>query len=674
MSNLPSRWGLSSHVAAFAGYALLVLVFVWPLPVNLADRITGDPAGDAGAYVWNAYVFSRNVSLGTSVFRTDRVLALANEASLALHNNSLLLSALAAPLVPAFGVIAAFNLALIFILVLNPFCAYLLARHETGTTGPAWLGGALFGFSPYLSARVEGHMSLATAFALPLVVLFARRAMAGGGPADCALIGISLALCAASDPYYLVFGVIALAVVWLFERATLEPVNRPVPVMIPRVAGAVALGSASALVWIGTAGGGLLALGPLNIGVRSPHTPVLLLTLAATALVFSWRPRTIRFKPGTVESLKCPTLSALVAGMLLSPWLSVAAAEVLSKGGTAAANWRSSPRGVDLLSFVLPNPTHPSLREFIEPWMTQQRADAFVEGVASWTLTAIVIGFVLSAYRQGSIPRFWLVFTSFFTALALGPFVFFDGLPTYIPGPWALFRYVPGIGMVRTPSRFAAVATLGVALGLAHLLATARLGRRRALVLGGVGLAMGVEMVGPPRRLFDVEMPKHYQAVAEDRCDVVVLRLPTGIKDGTRQRGRFSSKTQFSQVFHGKRLLGGYLSRLSDETVEEYEHHPTIHALLDLSEGKALFPEARRRAVVAARSLSREIGLGFIAVNRAEASADLRQFVQEAFEPSVVEKHWPFTVFVPFGETCASGECGHLPNCPRRARLAAAAP
>ncbi len=673
MSTLPFGRILSSYLTAFAGYALLVLVFVWPLPANLESRITGDPAGDAGAYVWNAYVFSRNVSSGTSVFQTDRVLVLANEASLALHNNSLFLSALAAPFVPTLGVIAAFNLALIFILVLNPFCAYLLARHETGRAGAAWLGGALFGLSPYISARVEGHMSLATAFALPLVVLFARRAMTGGGRVDCALIGVSLALSAASDPYYLVFGVIALAVVWLFERATLEPTDRRLPAAIPGVAGVMAIGSASALIWIGAAGGGLLALGPVRVGIRSPYTPVLLLTVAVVAFVLWWRPRTVRLKPGTLESLKCPLLAGLVAGMLLSPWLTVAAAEVWSKGGTATANWRSSPRGVDLLSFVLPNPTHPSLREFIEPWMTQQRADAFVEGVASWTLTAIVIGFVLLAYRQGSVPRFWLVFTLFFTALALGPFVFFDGVPTYIPGPWALFRYLPGIGMVRTPSRFAALATLGVALAFAHLLATARLGRHRALVLGGIGIAMGIEMIGPPRRLFEVPMPKQYLAIAEDRCDVVVLRLPTGIKDGTRQRGRFSSRTQFSQVFHGKRLLGGYLSRLSDETVAQYENHPTVHALLDLSEGKALSVEARQQAVAGARDLSRKVGLGFIAVNRAEASADLREFVQDAFEPSVVEKRWPFTVFVPFGETCASGECGHLPGCPRRGGPAAAA-
>ena len=113
---------------ALLSYALLAVLFVWPLPVKLSDHITGDPAGDAGAYVWNAYVFSHNLATGGPLFATDRILSFTHEASLALHNNSLLLSALAAPLIPAMGVVGSLNVALILILILNPFSAYLLGR------------------------------------------------------------------------------------------------------------------------------------------------------------------------------------------------------------------------------------------------------------------------------------------------------------------------------------------------------------------------------------------------------------------------------------------------------------------------------------------------------------------------------------------------------------------
>src|SRR5262245_362211 len=196
-------------VVALLVYALGALVFVWPLPQDLSSHVTGDPAGDTGAYVWNAYVFLYNISHGSSVFSTDRILALAGEVSLALHNNSLVLSAIAAPFIPLFGVVASFNLALIAVLTLNPFCAYLLARHETGRKAESLIAGALFGFSPFISARVEGHMSLATAFGLPLTVLLARLAVQRRNVTAWALVGASLTVCAISDPYYLVFGILA---------------------------------------------------------------------------------------------------------------------------------------------------------------------------------------------------------------------------------------------------------------------------------------------------------------------------------------------------------------------------------------------------------------------------------------------------------------------------------
>jgi hypothetical protein len=647
------------------GYAVLAVIFVWPLPLRLTNHITGDPAGDAGAYVWNAYVFSRNVSKGSSVLQTDQILSFANEVSLALHNNSLFLSAMSAPLIPTLGVVGGFNAALIGILILNPFCAYLLAWHETRSRAPAWLAGALFGFSPFISARVEGHMSLATAFALPLVLLAARRAIANGRRLDWALAGAALALCGVSDPYYLVFGVMAVAVVWLFERLTFERVAEAFP-KLAMASAMLALVSGCAVFWITFGGGGQIVLGSLRVGVRSPYTPVLVLTISLMLTVIALRPTRVVVTPGFLRDLKYPALTGIVATVLLYPWLSVAAAQVFSKGGTESPLWRSSPLGVDLLSFLLPNPTHPWFREFIEPWMTTERADAFVEGVASITVSAILVGFVLLAYFKSSLPKFWVIFTVIFAALAAGPFIHVSGASTYIPGPWAILRFVPGIGMVRTPTRFAVMTTLGVSLLLAFALATARLGRFRKAVFVGVGFLLGLETMGLPRRTFPAVLPNAYQVVADDRCDVAMLRLPTGIKDGTRQRGRFSSQTQFRQVFHGKRLLGGYLSRLSDETVSDYEHHPTISALLDLSEGKALSPEMRLQGIREAPSLARRVGIGFVVVNRAEASQDLRDFVQEAFYPKPINKVWPFTISIPFGETCANGDCGHRPGCPHR--------
>lgn len=666
MSSVPPRRRAGPACLAFLGYALLVLLFVWPLPLQLSNGITGDPAGDAGAYVWNAYVFSYNLATGLPLFSTDRILAFTREASLALHNNSLILSAFAYPLIPALGVVASFNVALILVLILNPFCAYLLARQETKDEGPSWIAGALFGFSPFLSARLEGHMSLATAFGLPLVLLAARRAMRVDTKGAWALVGTALAVCAASDPYYLVFGVLAVLVVWSFERVGVERIESSGFKWLMRGAAALTVLSLSAVLWILITGGGRVSLGPIHVGIRGLYTPILVLTLGVAGVLFAWRPLRFTLESGAFKTLRCPAFAGLVAVALLFPWLRVAAVEVVAKRGTEAPLWRSSPQGVDLLAFFMPNPTHPLVREVIEPWMARERADAFVEGVASWTVTGILLMGFLALFRGAVAPRFWIVCTAVFAGLALGPFIVVGGVDTYVPGPWALLRFVPGIGMVRSPTRFAVMAMLGVAVVTACLLSSARLGRRRGLALAGVFLVLGFETFGPPRRVFRARLPERYELVAADRCDVAILRLPTGIKDGTRERGRFNSRVQFRQALHGKRLVGGYLSRLDDDVVEAYNAHPTLNALLDLSEGKSLTPEVRALAFKEARGLSRTLGLGFIALDKTQTSEEMRDFVREAFEPVVIHKVWPFVVAVPFGESCADGACGHRPGCVHR--------
>jgi hypothetical protein len=651
------------ETCVLASYAALVLLFVWPLPEKLRTHLTGDPAGDAGAYVWNAYVFNHNLATGSSVLTTDRILTFANEVSLALHNNSLILSVLASPLVPFLGVIGAFNCALLMALLLNAYCMYRLALEETAASVPAWLAGLAFGFSPFVSARTEGHMSLATAFVLPLVVLTTRRAIRVATPRSWVLAGASLALTAATDPYYLVFGTMITLFVWVSRHVSTASVTRDLRWL--RV-GALVVGTFAfiALVWIGVWGGGRLALGGLSVGVRSPYTPVLVLTICALAWSYGRWPLRAAFDGDAAASLRRVSSGFAVALILLAPWLSASAAEILERGGFEAVHWRSSPSGVDLASFVMPNPTHPVVRDFVEPWMTRARGDAFIENVASITvaLMAALLGLHLAG---GSAPRFWVAFAAFFAALSIGPFLTIGGHATYVPGPWAVLRFLPGIGMVRSPSRFAVLVILGLAMCLAHLAASAPLRRLRLPAFAVVATFIGIESLAFPRRLFATALPERYRVVAEDRCDVAVLRLPVGITDGTRQRGRFSTETPFRQVFHGKRLLGGYLSRLDDDVVDRYEAHPTIRALMDLSEGKAVVGERRRAAAVAAESLTREIGIGFVAISKKDASQDLRDFAQEAFRPRVVHKSWPFVILVPFGhEPCPGKHCGHVSTCP----------
>jgi hypothetical protein len=114
--------------------------------------------------------------------------------------------------------------------------------------------------------------------------------------------------------------------------------------------------------------------------------------------------------------------------------------------------WRSSPGGVDLLSYVVPNPVHPWFGDTTRSLLRSNGFDGFPEFVGSFSLVALAVIAIGAARR--TLPGLWVRFTSLAVLLSLGPFVHVAGLNTYLIGPWAILRYVPLIGMARSPSRF----------------------------------------------------------------------------------------------------------------------------------------------------------------------------------------------------------------------------
>ncbi len=217
----------------------------------------------------------------------------------------------------------------------------------------------------------------------------------------------------------------------------------------------------------------------VRISMRSLYTPMLLLTLLVIAhLLVRWAPKVewrYRFTPAH------PWLAAVMvvtAAVLLSPVL-VAYGDRLLHGQMAgpAIYWRSSPPGVDLLAFVMPNPNSPWFGQPFKAWIEAQRVDGFAELTGALPLVALaVIGVAWAWAGWRPARRRWIWMPAVFAALALGPFVHVAGINTYIPGPWALLRYVPIVGLARSPSRFVVLVALGVAILFA--LALAAIGER----------------------------------------------------------------------------------------------------------------------------------------------------------------------------------------------------
>jgi hypothetical protein len=649
----------ASRVAVVVGYVCCALAFAWPLPLHLGTTLTGDPGGDTGVYVWNQWVFQHAVGRQTNPFTTNQILSLTDRVDLSQHNYTVFLDLLALPLIPLLGVVRTFNTVFLLAMVLTAICTYALARRVTTATRPeAFLAGVAFAWCPALIARGTGHFSLVAAAPLPMFLFCLIRADRSRRSLDAALAGLCMAWAGFCDAYYAIycliiaFGYLASRVM----RVSFSPAAAPAPlrwvlnILIVCVAGLV-LGLLAGR-------GGQFSLLGMPVSIHGLYTPVLVLTLLVL-IRFALQVRPHVSVPAL--SWSAPALRALVIGGLacagpLSPVL-YGLGERLVDGQFVAPPtlWRSSPRGVDLLGLFEFNPNHLFARSFND----RQSADgaSFPEYTAALSLVALGI-IALAMWRAGYRPRAgWIWLTTAFAAFSLGPFIYVAGANTYVPGPWSLLRYVPLVDAARTPTRFSIVAALGVAILLAGALASLgrRYPQRRRLIGATVAGLLVFELLPAPRPLYSAAVPSVYETIARDPRPVRVLQLPFGVRDGTFTAGNFSARYLFYQTVHGKRLIGGYLSRISQQRVRDLRAQPTLDALMIMSEGGHLSPPHAAWIRSRGRGFVERANVGYVVVDTALTPPHLIAFVIDAWDLTEVARDGRLVLYVPRGARATPG-------------------
>lgn len=628
------RRARASQLAVLLGYVIAASAFTWPLPLHLGTHFTGDPGGDTGVYVWNQWVFHQELVEGNNPMATEKILSLTSRVDLTQHNYTAFLNLLALPLISTLGVVTSFNAVFLFVSVLNALIAYGLARSATGATRfEAFLGGLVFAWAPAMVARTTGHFSLVAAAALPAFLWCLIKAERSRTARDAALVGLCMAWAALSDAYY---GVYCLMIAGLYVATTLlrvrratAPARRPL-VWILNVL-IVCLGGLIAGLAIGN-GGEFSVLG-IPVRVRSLYNPVLILTvLVIIRVMLWWRPQFELPSLGP-SPLKVTIVAALACAGPLAPVL-YGLTDRLVAGQFVSPEifWRSSPRGVDLLSYVTPNPLHPVVKLFVEDHQAI-RPTWFVEYTASLSLVALaVIAFAI--WRGGYRPaKGWIVITIGFALLALGPFIYVAGINTHIPGPWALLRYAPGFGLARMPGRFAIVAVLGTAVLFTGALAALgqRWPERRRLIGAIAAMLLVFELWPAPRTLYSAAVSPIYDHIAADPRPVRVLILPFGVRDGVWETGNFRPRTQYNQIRHGKPLIGGYLSRISQKRVERMrKDYPTLDALIKLSERKPLEPGVKATLDERGDDLVANAKVGYVVIDERFIPPDRAAMVIDA--------------------------------------------
>lgn len=643
---------LAPRLAVVLCYVFAALAFSWPLPLQLSTHLTGDPGGDTGVYVWNQWIFHQEFTTGHNPMATEKILSLSTPpVDLSQHNYTAFLNLLALPMVTPLGIITAFNLVFLITCVLNALAMSGLARYATTATRPeAWLSGLVFAWSPLMLARTTGHYSLVAAAALPAFVWCLMRADRTRSLRDAAMAGLCMAWAGLSDAY---FGIYCVLIAILYLTAQVIRFSRtpnvrsrhwtwPLDLMI------VCFGGLIAGLTLGH-GGEFVLLG-VPIRMRSLYTPVLILTILVTVrLGIWWRPQ---FKRSTFEPvpLKAVLVAALACAGPLSPVLYGLGSRVMEgRFVSPTIYWRSSPPGVDLLAFFTPNSQHPLVRWFApDPLLTSPTH--FVEYTAALSLVSLAI-IAFACWRARYRPAGgWVLITVGFALLALGPFVHVAGYNTHVPGPWALLRYLPGFGLARMPTRFAIVASMGVAVILAGALAAigSKWPQRRRLVVAIATILVIFELLPAPRTLYSAEVSPLYDQIANDTRDVRVLSLPFGVRDGTWETGNFRPRSLFNQTTHGKALIGGYLSRISQSRVTRMrEEYPTLDALIALSEKPPIGPEVAATLRERSDRLMKLGNVGYVVIDSRFIPPDRANLAIETLKLRFAARDRHLTLYVP---------------------------
>lgn len=641
----------SSHAVALAAYVVVAIVFSWPLPLNMSTHLTGVPGGDTGVYVWNQWVFRHEIlQEGHFPYFTDRIFSLTEPTNLSLHNYTVFQNLLALPLIGILGVVTTFNVIYLLMTVLTAYTTFLLAKHVTGHVAESWLAGALFAWSPLLVTRGTEHFSLVAAAPLAIFLLVLLKADGHERFRDAVALGATEWLAASTDVYYAVYclliGAIFLAArVVAIHRSPLAgrsvAVRWALDVLILSMGGFIA-----ALV---ISGGWQITIMGRPLPIHSLYTPMMLLTILV-AIRVAWELRSSLLPTsGLWQFIRFSLAAGVVAMFLLSPVLYATAIRIRTSGQLDPSKifWRSSPGGVDLLAIFLPNPNHPFAPVAMVDWLNSLPTK-YIEGLVSVPLVAIVT--LCVAWRAGWIPsRWWTGLTVLFGLLALGPFIHIAGVNTYVPGPWAFLRYVPILGLTRSPSRFSVVLMLGIAILFATALAalTRRYPAKRRVIVTTVGALLLFELLPAPRPIYSAAIPRMYQHVKDAPRDVRLLELPVGARDGTSSIGNFTARSQFHQTFHEKALVGGYLSRVSRRRIDLLRSNEMIDALLVLSEGGDIPEEAKARLIDRGPAWTARSKIGFVVIDRARTSEALRTFATVALRLEHVETDGDLELYRP---------------------------
>jgi hypothetical protein len=376
-------------------------------------------------------------------------------------------------------------------------------------------------------------------------------------------------------------------------------------------------------------GGDVIALGNVEISVRSIQNPLAFLWLLGFAWALTkWRIvlRTQRPEPASFWR-GAQALMITVATFALVALPLIAQAFRLALSGRYVSQtyfWRSAPRGIDLLAPFIGNPFHPLYGGAVTMLYRQLGLDR-IEAVG-WLgiVPAVVLLTRRGEWFDDEEARRWKIVLAVFAIWALGPFLTIAGVDAGLPLPQALARFLPLVDNARMPGR--AIVCVYLSLGVLMALRMAAAIHRPA-VQWALLVLLALDYLHAPIPLTALDRPAVYEQLASIKDNGAVIEIPFGIGDGlSTGRGSQDRRLLYHATIHGHPVVGGYIGRMPPQIAQAYDAMPVVGNLLRLSNGEEAVEEEAPMA----------LPFRYLVLDAATATPELLDYVRRALDMDLI--------------------------------------
>lgn len=205
------RHNLLRHLGVLLFYAVLTVIFTFPLALHLTDSVLGG-LGDNLYFAWLTGWYEHAFFEGGGHPFFSPVMNWPEGWNLSTTDTALATVLPGAVFSSFLGPIAGYNLAMMLTFTLSGWAMYCWVRHLTKSEGASLLAGVIFAFLPYRMAHfLIGHLNLSGTQWFPLYfmgLLGMLRGEAKGWWQPAMLAAVSLGLIGFTSMYYLYMGLI----------------------------------------------------------------------------------------------------------------------------------------------------------------------------------------------------------------------------------------------------------------------------------------------------------------------------------------------------------------------------------------------------------------------------------------------------------------------------------